>query len=237
MALWVCAKKPSLSVVSPYLAERWKREMWWRRDVAVIPNIAPFGPHHARHDGQGCRRVTTVADSSRLKNVKAALQAWPLVLRSFPDAELHLVGHGLGSSDDLAIWANQHSLRRQVSWHGAVGRSEVERLIGSSAALLHPSLEESQGLVLLEAMALGVPVVGGEGSGAVPWTIGKAGVLADVRSPTALAEAVLELLKDPQRRAELGEAGTRRVSETFSPDAVAGAYERQYAAVLNEKRR
>jgi glycosyltransferase involved in cell wall biosynthesis len=232
LAVWVRARRPSLTAVSPYLAERWRTEMGWRRDITVIPNIAPFGPDgHIRPTAPG-QRVVVVADGSRLKNVRAGLEAWPKVLQSFPSAELHLVGHGLGPSEDLALWADHHSLQQRVFWHGPQGRAEVKEVIGTATMLLHPSLEESLGLVLLEAMALGVPVVGGEASGSVPWTIGDAGVLADVRSPTALAATVVSLLENPQRRAGLGQAGRRRVAEVFSPKVVAGAYEERYDTVL-----
>jgi L-malate glycosyltransferase len=234
MALWVRAKRPPLTAVSPYLAERWRREMGWRRAIAVIPNITPFEPSHGIRDKVLGQRVVTVSDSSQRKNVRAALCAWPKVLESFPSAELHLVGHGLGLSEDLARWAEERSLRQQVFWHGPVGRVEVEQLIRSAIVLLHPSFEESQGLVLLEAMALAVPVVGGHVSGGVPWTIGDAGVLADVRSPIALAAKVVDLLGNPEQCKRLGEAGRRRVADIFSPEAVASAYEDQYAAVIKK---
>jgi L-malate glycosyltransferase len=236
LAAWVRAKRPSLTAVSPYLAARWRREMGWRRDIAVIPNMAPFPPHARTHDLGSGQRVVTVADGSRRKNVRAALEAWPIVLRSFPGAELHLVGYGLGPSEELALWAGRRSLERQVRWHGPVGRSEVEDMIATATALLHPSLEESQGLVLLEAMAYEVPVVGGEASGGVPWTIGGAGVLADVRSPTALAGTVVNLLRSPGLCSRLGAAGRRRVVDVFGPGIVAGAYEVQYEAVLRHRK-
>jgi glycosyltransferase involved in cell wall biosynthesis len=176
--------------------------------------------------------VVTLADDSKRKNVRTALEAWPIVLRTLPDAELHLVGYGLGPSEDLALWAGHHSLQRQVFWHGPVGRAEVEDIIAAATVLLHPSLEESQPMALLEAMAYGVPVVGGEASGGVPWTVRDAGILADVRSPTALAATVVSVLGNPERRARLGEAGKRRVAEVFSAEAVVRAYERQFATVL-----
>ena len=235
MALWVRAKRPPLTAVSPYLAEQWRREMGWRRDIAVIPNITPFGPHDGMRDNPPGRRVVTIANNGRLKNVRAALEAWPIVLRSFPDAELHLVGHGLGPSEDLALWADHRSLQQQIFWHGPVGRAEVKNVIESATALLHPSLEESQGMVLLEAMALGVAIVGGATSGGVPWTIGNAGVLTDVRSPAEIATTVIDLLGDPERCRNLGEVGKRRVADVFSPEAVANAYEEQYATVLRRK--
>jgi L-malate glycosyltransferase len=236
MALWVRANRPPLTAVSPYLAERWRREMGWRRDIAVIPNIAPFGPYRAVRDNVPGQRVVTVADSSSLKNVRAALEAWPIVLRSFPDAELHLVGPGLGPSGDLALWAKQHYFEQQVLWHGPVDRAEVKNVLGTARVLLNPSLEEAQPMVLLEAMALEVAVVGGNASGGVPWTIGDAGVLTDVRSSAEIAATVIDLLGDPVGCRKLGEAGKRRVADVFSPDTVALAYEEQYAVVAEKRK-
>ena len=235
MALWVRARHPPLTAVSPYLAERWRREMGWRGDIAVIPNITPFGPHEGVPVSTPGLRVATVADSSPHKNVTTVLEAWPIVLRALPHAELHLVGPGLGPADDMAMWADHHSLLRQVVWHGEMGRADVKALIGSATALLHPSLEESQGMVLLEAMALGVAVVGGEASGGVPWTMGDAGVLTDVRSAAAIAATVVDLLGDPQRCRNLGDMGKSRTADVFSIEAVASAYEKQYSAVLRKK--
>jgi glycosyltransferase involved in cell wall biosynthesis len=234
LAAWVRARRPPLTAVSPYLAQRWRREMGWRRDIAVIPNMSPFGPREGGRCHQQGQRVVTVADSSGRKNVRSALEAWPTVLRAFPSAELHLVGPGLGPSQDLALWAEQHSLQRQVCWHGAVDRAEVENLIESATALLHPSLEESLGMTLMEAMALGVPVVGGNTSGAVSWTMGGCGALTDVRSPRAIAATLTDLLGDPEWCLRNGEAGKRRVADAFSPEVVASAYELEYEAVLSQ---
>jgi glycosyltransferase involved in cell wall biosynthesis len=206
--------------------------MSWRRNIAVIPNIAPFEPPAGTLNSPASLRVVTVASDSRLKNVRSALNAWPIVLQSFPDAELHLVGEGLGPSEDLARWAEPRGLQRQVSWHGHLDRDEVRKVIGTAQALLHPSLEESLGNCLLEAMALGVPVVGGKGSGAVPWTVGKGGTMTDVRSPSAVAATVVDLLRDPDRCRRLGEAGRRRVADVFSPESVSVAWEEQYSTML-----
>jgi L-malate glycosyltransferase len=237
MAIWVRVKRPQMSAVSPYMARQWEREMCWRREIAVTPNIAPFGFHDGVREDPAGLRVVTVADNGRLKNVRTELEAWPIVLRSFPDAELHLVGDGLEPSGDLALWTEQHCLQQQVFWHGRLDRAEVENMIGAAIVLVHPSLEESLGNTLIEAMALGVPVVGGNMSGAVPWTIGNAGALTDVRSPSAMAATVVDLLGDPERCRKLGEAGKRRVAHVFSPEAVVTAYDKLYAVVLKEGRR
>jgi len=208
--------------------------MGWRRDITIIPNMSPFGPRKGGRDHQHGQRVVTVADSSKRKNVRSALEAWPMVLQAFPAAELHLVGYGLGPSEDLALWAEQHSLQRQVWWHGPVDRAEVESLIESATALLHPSLEESLGMTLMEAMTLGVPVVGGSSSGAVAWTMGGCGALTDVQSPQAMAATVVDLLGNPEWCMRNGEAGKRRVADAFSPGVVASAYELHFEAVISE---
>lgn len=235
MALWVRMKRPQLTAVSPYLAEQWRREMCWHQEMAIIPNITPFKLREGVRDNCDTLRVVTVAENSRLKNVKAAIMAWPAVLRAFPDAELHLVGHGLGSSDDLASWAERHAKQNQIVWHGSIGRADVESLMGSAAVLLHPSLEESIGIALIEAMSQGITVVGGIGSGAVPWTIGEGGKLTDVRSPDSIAATVIDLLRDPEMRSRLGEAGRRRVAEVFSPEVVVHTCEEQYRTVLESR--
>jgi glycosyltransferase involved in cell wall biosynthesis len=104
--------------------------------------------------------------------------------------------------------------------------------MAGSDLLLHPSLEESFGMVAAEALAAGIPVVGGQRSGALPWVVGQAGRLVDVTDPQALAAAMLELLGDPALAARLGQEGRRGVLGRFGAQAVAAAYEDLYRQVL-----
>jgi L-malate glycosyltransferase len=95
----------------------------------------------------------------------------------------------------------------------------------SSSAVAHPSLEESFGMVVLEAMALGVPVLGGQRSGAVPWLLaGDAGVLVDVRNPSAIAEGLIRLLSDKQFARLTARRGHDRAAGEFTIRRVADDY-------------
>src|SRR6185295_7222403 len=132
--------------------------------------------------------IVSIGAAGRRKNISSLLEAFRLIRRDLPDAELHLVGPGLDERGEIA--------RRQPSgssahFHGPLSREEIGALFARSWLMIHPSLEETFGMSIAEAMAAGVPVVGGAASGAVPWVLdgGRVGVLADVTDPTDIARA------------------------------------------------
>jgi glycosyltransferase involved in cell wall biosynthesis len=218
--------------VSPYVAGRWRRQMGDPRPLHVIPNVV-VAQAAAAAPARG-HRLVCVADDGELKNVRALLTALPAVRAACPGATLLLLGQGLGQGDKLARWAAGRGLDAGVVWCGRRGHGETLRAIEAADVVVHPSLEESFGMPLAEAMALGRPVVGGRRSGAVPWLLdgGSAGVLVDVRSPGELAAAVTALLADPARRARLGQAAAERIRSHFSPGAVVERHVELYERVL-----
>ena len=101
--------------------------------------------------------------------------------------------------------------------------------------LLHPALEEACPMALLEAMALGVPVVAGMNAGGVPWVLdgGQAGFLTDVRKPEKIAQTVLTCLQHKEDREQMRRKAYERVLNYFSPISVAKQYESMYEKVLS----
>jgi glycosyltransferase involved in cell wall biosynthesis len=99
-----------------------------------------------------------------------------------------------------------------------------------------PTLEESFGMTVLEAMARSVPVVGGHSSGAVPWLLdfGRAGELTDVRRPERIADTVVTLAGNPRHRQRLGPAGLER-ARSFGWPSLVPCYEEQYQRVLHDR--
>ena len=87
-------------------------------------------------------------------------------------------------------------------------------------------------MVVLEAMAMGVPVLGGQASGAVPWLLADgAGVLVDVRRPRDIAGSIVRLLADAPLAESTARQGFRRAREQFSGDSVAASYINRLAAL------
>lgn len=96
---------------------------------------------------------------------------------------------------------------------GYLADAEVAGLVQGAAALLHPSLSEGFGLVPLEAMAAGTPVVASR-AGAVPEVVGTAALLVDEpRDAARWARALAELLSDSRRRSELSAAGREQAAQ------------------------
>ena len=90
-------------------------------------------------------------------------------------------------------------------------------------------------MTIAEAMALGLPVVAGRDSGAVPWVLGTddgGGALVDIRSPEKIAEALLAILADPALYERYSGQGRVRASTYFSSSSVVQAYLGHYRRVL-----
>jgi glycosyltransferase involved in cell wall biosynthesis len=157
------------------------------------------------------------------------LEALPLVRRVRPDARLVLVGAG-GREAALRERAGRADLDGAVVF---AGERDAAELLGSFDVFVQPSLYESQGMALLEAMAAGVPVVASE-VGGVPDAVrpGETGLLVRPSDPAALAAAVLRLLERPGEAAAIAERARARVRSDFSSARMAADYARLYRDLL-----
>lgn len=141
------------------------------------------------------------------KGVDVLLEAWPAVRAALPEARLVLVGDGsLRGQVDQAMREQGEGVRAL----GRVPRSEVAGRLDAATLLVLPSRSEGLPLVLLEAMARARAVVASR-VGGIPELVedGASGLLVPPADPGALGQALLRLLRDPERCAQLGEAGRR----------------------------
>jgi L-malate glycosyltransferase len=109
----------------------------------------------------------------------------------------------------------------------------IEEIVGLADVFLLPSELESFGLAALEAMARGVPVVGSD-AGGLPEVVrhAESGYLLPVGDVEGMATRAIEILKDDERRREMGQAARQRVESLFGAERVVGQYEAVYNRVL-----
>jgi len=203
--------------------------------VVVIPNgvdLLRFAPgiHAAaatrlrERYAPGARRVWLLAGSGfRRKGLDTALRA--LDLSSDPDAMLWVAG-----GDDPRPWqarARAQGLAGRVSFLGP--RRDLPRLYAAADALLLPTRYDAFANVCLEAAASALPVVTSDANGAAEWLGAGAMRVTDPENAEGFA-AALDALRDPQRRALVGQEGRRR-AEGASWDAHIAALRALYAKV------
>lgn len=201
IAAAVFRRAEHLIAVSPYTAEHIRKYFRPKAKLTVIPNgiseaTLERGRRRFGKEKQGQRPITfcSVGGWGRIKNISTLLKAFQLVRESSPKSRLVLYGRDLGKGEVAHIWAQATRVTEGVEFRGRAGHSEILDFLEAEAdVMIHPSLVETHGMVLIEAMACGVVVVGGKRSGAVPWTMGNGefGYLCEVRSPASLAETMI----------------------------------------------
>lgn len=180
---------------------------WLPHQAPVVGNVAALVPH---------------------KGQRHLVDAAAIVVRQVPDARFVIFGEG-ELREPLERQIKAHNLEKHVLLAGF--RADVLSLCKTIDLFAMSSITEGLGSALLEAMACRKAVVGTT-AGGIPEAVvpGQTGLLVPPRDDGALADAIVALLKDPERRSRYGETGRRRVEEQFSEErlveGVLGAYER-----------
>jgi glycosyltransferase involved in cell wall biosynthesis len=179
--------------------------------------------------------VGVVARLSPEKGQDTFLEAAAMVLREVHDVGFVIAGDAaLGDrhyAERLVDLARRLGMVERTLFTGFTDR--VPELMAGLDVLVVPSHAEPFGLVTVEAMASGTPVVATR-TGGSPEIVEheKTGLLVPPRDPAAIARAVLTLLRSPDRARALGETGRRRATDAFSIELHALAMRELYEAVL-----
>lgn len=220
---------PTIAVgISTALTRR--AEKLGARRTMTIPNGVDFS--HLSKIPQGrknAHRVVTVARLSPEKGLPFLIEAIKIARHSVEDAELVIVGGG-ALETELKAYVEKLSLQDVVRFLGAMPNAEAMAEVAKSAVFALPSLGEGLGIVLLEAQALGVPVIGTD-VGGIPDVIEheKTGLLVPPSDAKALAEALVRVLTEPGLGDRLAAGAKERLAK-FDWDKIA----EDYAALYQE---
>lgn len=244
---WVCRIGNLLADRVTVPAEAVKRTVHQEEEcpldkIVVIPNGIDLdrvdgwthqrraGPHERFSSGP---LVGTVGRLSQKKGQGDLLEAAAVVLRHVPAASFLIVGDGpMRTELESRVAALQ--IERNVRFLGSA--DDAVRILFQMNIFVLPSHVEGMSNALIEAMAAGLPAVATDvGGNADVVADGQTGLLVPPRNPARLAEAILILLKDPERARTMGAAGRARVEAHFTSQTMVTRLETLYRELLANK--
>lgn len=186
--------------------------------------------------GQRGSRIICVANLRPEKDQLNLLAAMKWVVRERPDAHLLLVGNGDNQiyREKVLHAINDEELRAHVTWLGP--RNDVPAILSHCDMGVLSSASEGAPLALIEYGMVGLPVVATNvGQCAAVLDEGRIGTLVLPKEPRLLAEAILRLLHDPEKRAVLGAKFRERVRDEYSVECILKRICQVYETVLNNR--
>ena len=194
----------------------------------------------SRDPGEETPTILHVARLVEFKGTRYLIRAFAAVAAARPQIRLVIIGDG-PLNRRLRALARSLGLAERVVFLGARPHAEVLGWMRKAAMLVLPSVltatrrTEGLGMVLLEAAASGVPVIGSR-QGGIPEAVidGRTGFLVPERDADALARRMLELLDDSEARHRMGAEGRAHVERNFNVHRQTAVLEDLYDAVLSD---
>jgi len=202
--------------------------------VVVIPNGVNISQFPFATAEEKKNQVLFVGSLIERKGPLYLLQAMRLVHQDLPGATLVLVGEG-DQRANLEEYIAANSMEDYVRLAGTQPQSAVGALMRESRLFVLPSIEEGQGVVLMEALASGTPCVGSRVGGIPDVVTENVGRLVEAGDVSALAEAIRAYLTDQNLWENASRAGRQRVLEHYDWNHLADEISAVYAEVLAER--
>ncbi len=207
-------------------------ERIWSVVPQVVAGSGPPGESAVDVDATGIAPGAVLAIGRLVpeKGFDVFLRALAQACRHRPELRAVIAGDGPHAAR-LRDLADELGLGARVCFTGWVDPGAVPALIRSASAVVVPSRwQEPFGLVALQAMQAGIPVIAARSGGLTEIVDdGETGLLVPPDDHMALASALVGLLADPSRRAHMGRAGARRAATDFAWPACVRAYDAVYA--------
>ena len=204
--------------------------MEYQGETSIIPNgvdVTRFA--HVEHRVFDISGEVTLVTTSRLVH-KNAIDDVIRALAFLPDST-HFSIYGIGPDEnELKALTKNLDVERRVEFKGFINHSELPRVLSECSIFIRPSRSEGMGISFVESMAADLPVIATQEGGIADFLFdakrnpGKetTGWAVDRDSPEQIAEAVKEILENPEQVARVTAAAKKLVSENYDWDIIAG---------------
>jgi glycosyltransferase involved in cell wall biosynthesis len=171
-----------------------------------------------RYDIKGGPIIGIVGRINYNKGQLVLIDAVSKIVKNYPDIQVLIVGHD-EQRDEIIKRASQYDLANRIIFTGKLAPQEVYQLYSIMNVLAIPSIFEGFGMIAIEAMAAGLPVIASRIGGLMEIVEDNiTGLLVDPQNAEQLAIAIEKILENPEDAAKLGETGRQRAEEIFSFD-------------------
>ena len=198
--------------------------------VSNAVNLSTFYPSQATKQD----RILFVGNLAESKGVEYLIKAMPIILQKMKGYRLTIIGDGPQRSE-LEHLAQLLGLQDSIDFLGSLPQPVVAEWMRKSKLFVLPSIYEGFGIVLLEALASGLPVVGTEVGGIRDIISPEVGALVPPASPESLANAILDILTNEARYSELQAHTVSYVRNKYTWEAKAQEILEIYCATLSKK--
>ncbi|SFW49900.1 N-acetyl-alpha-D-glucosaminyl L-malate synthase BshA [Sinomicrobium oceani] len=225
-------KSDVVTSVSESLREDTLRLFDVKKDIHVVPNFIDMSKYSKTFEdcrrsmmaGEGERIITHISNFRKVKRIRDVIRVFYEVQKEIP-AKLLMIGEG-PEKEGAELLCEELGIPEKVLYLG--NSNEIDRILCFSDLFLLPSETESFGLVALEAMANGVPVISSN-TGGIPEVNrqGVTGFLSDVGDVQSMAENAIGLLKD-ENRLNIFKKNAREEATKFDIGQIVPLYEAIY---------
>lgn len=174
--------------------------------------------------------IATIGSLNKQKGMQYLIAALPKIIKEFPGIRLEIIGDG-EYRRHLQNEVKKLKLKNYVKFTGFV--PDPVKYLTRFDLYVQPSLSESFGLAMVQAMSVGLPVIA-TNTGGIPEVIteGKTGFLVKTKDPNALSDAILELLRHPSLAKKMGEMAQKDAKLRFDIKDMITELEQTYENVL-----
>ncbi len=227
-----------VTTVSRFQRDHTYHALGIQKPIEVIYNFVDPEAFQPRSTQERClasrdeRVIMHVSNFREAKNPLGVIATFHLVQQQVPAARLVLVGEG----PQLTLIKNrcrELAICQKVTFLGSV--DNVEKVLPMADCVLQPSYQESFGMVLLEAMACGVPTVSSN-VGGIPEVVdhGHTGYYADPDDHQTMANHIVSICQSPELQRQMGDQGRERATTLFHQDTIVPQYLAAYERLLAE---
>ena len=206
------------------------------KKIHVLPNGIDLVTQE-RKEAHGPLRVALIGRVVEIKDIKTFIRAIALARREVPDIQALIIGPAdeePGYFNACVELVNSLHLDEVVEF---TGRRDLRELYPTIDLVVLTSITESQPLVILEAAGYGIPSIATdigscreliEGRTPEDAQLGPGGIVTPLANPQATADAIVELLRDEEKRRVMAKAATKRAGRYYRKDSYLATYQERY---------